>query len=60
LKALPCDIFLGPHAGFFNLQEKAARMDKAGTNPFVDTIGYKNYIARFERLYHEQLKQESK
>ena len=60
LKALPCDIFLGPHAGFFNLQEKAARMDKAGTNPFVDTIGYKNYIARFEHLYLEQLKQESK
>jgi len=60
LRALPCDIFLGPHAGFFNLQEKAARMDKAGTNPFVDTNGYKNYIARFERLYHEQLKQESK
>jgi len=60
LRALPCDIFLGPHAGFFNLQEKAARMDKAGTNPFVDTNGYKNYIARFERLYNEQLKQESK
>jgi len=60
LRALPCDIFLGPHAGFFNLQDKAARMDKAGTNPFVDTNGYKNYIARFERLYHEQLKQESK
>jgi len=60
LRALPCDIFLGPHAGFFNLQERAARMDKAGTNPFVDTNGYKNYIARFERLYHEQLKQESK
>jgi metallo-beta-lactamase class B len=37
LRALPCDIFLGPHAGFFNLQERAARMDKAGTNPFVDT-----------------------
>ena len=60
LKALPCDIFLGPHAGFFNLADKAARMSKGGGNPFVDPKGYKNYIARFERLYNEQLKQESK
>ena len=60
LKALPCDIFLGPHAGFFNLADKAARISKGGGNPFVDPEGYKNYIARFERLYNEQLKQESK
>ncbi|HSE23546.1 MAG TPA: subclass B3 metallo-beta-lactamase [Pyrinomonadaceae bacterium] len=60
LKALPCDIFLGPHAGFFNLAEKASRMSKKGVNPFVDPDGYKNYLAHFERLYNEQLKQERK
>lgn len=60
LKGLPCDIFLGPHAGFFNLKEKAARMSKEGVNAFVDPKGYKDYLARFERLYIEQLKQESK
>ena len=60
LKALPCDIFLGPHAGFFNLAEKASRMSKTGVNPFIDPEGYKQYIARFERLYNEQLTQERK
>ena len=60
LKSLPCDVFLGPHAGFFDLQDKVARMSTSGSNPFVDPQGYKNYIAHFELLYNEQLKQERK
>jgi metallo-beta-lactamase class B len=59
LKELPCDVFLGPHAPFFDMEEKVRRMNAdPKTNPFVDPEGYRNYIARFEKLYNEQLDRE--
>jgi metallo-beta-lactamase class B len=59
LKELPCDVFLGPHGVFFNLEEKVRRMNAGPkTNPFVDPEGYRNYIAEYEKLYNEQLERE--
>jgi metallo-beta-lactamase class B len=59
LKELPCDVFLGPHGVFFNLEEKVRRMNAdAKTNPFIDPEGYRNYIAEYEKLYNEQLERE--
>ncbi len=59
LKSLPCDVFLGPHAPFFNLEAKVGRMAAdAKTNPFIDPEGYRNYIASYEKSYNEQLQQE--
>jgi metallo-beta-lactamase class B len=59
LKELPCDVFLGPHAPFFDMEEKVRRMNAdPKTNPFIDPEGYRNYIARFEKLYNEQLERE--
>ncbi len=57
LKALPCDVFLGPHAPFFAMEEKVKRL---GTqpNPFIDPQGYHNYLADFETAYHEQVQRE--
>jgi metallo-beta-lactamase class B len=59
LKSLPCDIFLASHASFYNGLEKADRLRK-GTkeNPFVDPQGYKDYVARMEKKYQEQLRAE--
>jgi hypothetical protein len=38
LKELPCDIFLGAHASYFDGRAKAARLrsNPDGPNPFVD------------------------
>jgi metallo-beta-lactamase class B len=59
LKSLPCDVFLGPHAPFFDMEAKVARM-KADpkTNPFIDPEGYRSFIADFEKNYNEQLQKE--
>jgi metallo-beta-lactamase class B len=59
LKSLPCDVFLGPHAPFFNMEEKVARLNQQ-TNPFIDPAGYREYIDGFEKKYNQQLEEERK
>jgi len=59
LKGLHCDVFLGPHASFFDMESKSKRINSdPNSNPFIDPTGYQNYIARFEKLYNEQLQRE--
>jgi metallo-beta-lactamase class B len=56
LKSLPCDIFLAPHASFYNGLDKAERLRKGATkNPFIDPKGYKAYLERGEKAFHERL-----
>lgn len=57
LKGLPCDIFLGPHAHFFNMEQKVAQIG-GDRNPFIDPTGYQKYVETYEQLYREQLKKE--
>ena len=59
LKGLHCDVFLGPHASFYDMQAKSERLSAgAKTNPFIDPEGYRNYISRFEKRYQEQIQRE--
>jgi metallo-beta-lactamase class B len=59
LKALPCDIFLAPHAGFFGLKEKAAKLEHgAKENPFVDAREFSNFITKAEEKFQTQLESE--
>jgi metallo-beta-lactamase class B len=59
LKSLPCDVFLGSHASFFDGPAKAKRLrEGAKENPFVDPQGYREYVARSERKFEEQLRRE--
>jgi metallo-beta-lactamase class B len=55
LKSLPCDIFLGAHGAYFDLEEKYARLKDGGANPFVDPSGYKNYVAEKEQEFNAEL-----
>jgi metallo-beta-lactamase class B len=56
LAALPCDVFLGSHASFFDGADKARRLrEGAVPNPFVDPQGYRAYLARSTAAYREQL-----
>jgi metallo-beta-lactamase class B len=59
LKALPCDIFLGAHGGYYGMEEKYARIGQAD-NPFVDPAGYKTYIADREEAFRRELKKQSR
>lgn len=58
LKSLPCDIFLGAHGMYFNLDKKYALLGKDKTNPFIDPEGYKQFVAQkeldFDNLLAEQ------
>jgi metallo-beta-lactamase class B len=59
LKGLHCDVFLGPHGRFFNLQAKVQKMNAdPSSNPFIDPKGYRDYVASFEQLYNQQLQLE--
>jgi metallo-beta-lactamase class B len=56
LAALPCDVFLAAHAGFFGGEEKARRL-RAGErpNPFIDPQGYRAYLAAAEAAFRQRL-----
>ena len=49
LRSLPCDLFLGSHGGFFDLDGKLARRAAAGSNPFIDPDGYRKFVAEKEQ-----------
>ncbi|MGC3956902.1 MAG: subclass B3 metallo-beta-lactamase [Verrucomicrobiota bacterium] len=60
LKSLPCDVFLTPHTGFFNLPEKAGRLARGEKpNPFVDANAFKKFLEPAEQKFLRQLKQET-
>jgi metallo-beta-lactamase class B len=59
LKALPCDVFLAPHASMFGLAEKATRLERGeNPNPFIDPAGYRNFIKESEAKFLKQLAEE--
>jgi len=61
LKELPCDIFLGSHGSFFNLEKKAARLRlEEESNPFFDPNGYRVHVERREAQFRDQLAWEKK
>jgi len=57
LKALPCDVFLAPHASFFGLEEKAREVG-TGKNPFVDAKAFEKYVVIAEQNFLKQLEKE--
>jgi metallo-beta-lactamase class B len=55
LKALPCDVFLGAHGDYFDLDSKYARLQKGEKSVFVDPDGYKKYVADKEQAFRTEL-----
>ncbi len=59
LKSLPCDVFLGSHGGFLGFSEKrAAMVNGAAVNPFIDPAGYQAFVAQAEAKFRAALKQQ--
>lgn len=54
LKKLPVDLFLGAHGSSFHLKEKHRKMQAGGPNPFLDSAGYKAYVAMKESAFREE------
>jgi metallo-beta-lactamase class B len=60
LKSLPCDIFLGAHGAYFDMEAKVARMKQSGGNPFIDPEGYKKFVADKEQEFRAELAKQQK
>ncbi|HTV56144.1 MAG TPA: subclass B3 metallo-beta-lactamase [Terriglobia bacterium] len=59
LNALPCDVFLGAHGGFFSMQRKLEDLRKdSRRNPFIDREGYRRFVLEQESLFEQRLKSE--
>jgi metallo-beta-lactamase class B len=58
-KALPCDVFLGVHGAFYDMERKRARQrEGVAPNPFIDPGGYRRFVAAAEGRFREQLASE--
>ena len=58
LKSLPCDIFLGAHGSYFDMESKYARYKERGTGAFVDPEGYKRFVASKEQEFRTELQKQ--
>ena len=60
LRALPCDVFLGAHAGYFDMLTKLKRYPNDGPRVFIDPAGYKDFVADAQQTFEQALtKQQS-
>jgi metallo-beta-lactamase class B len=60
LKSLPCDVFLGAHGAYYNMDEKMKQMRAGSPNPFIDPEGYRTYVAEREHEFYEKLKEQQR
>lgn len=59
LKTFSCDVLLGAHGQLFGLNEKrAALKTHPASNPFVKPQDYRDYLARSEAEFENQLKRQ--
>jgi metallo-beta-lactamase class B len=58
LKSLPCDVFLGAHGGYYDMEAKYARMKDGGANPFIDPDGYRNFVEEHEKIFRVELERQ--
>ena len=60
LRGLTPDVFLAPHASFFDLERKVQQPKASeGSNPFIDPDGYRRFLDDLEGKYREQLRKDS-
>ena len=59
LKSLPCDVFLGAHGSYYEMEAKYAKLNAGGSNPYVDPKGYKNYVADREQAFLAELQKQT-
>jgi metallo-beta-lactamase class B len=59
LKSLPCDVFLGAHGSYFEMESKYSRLSAGGANPYVDSEGYKKYVMDREQAFLSELRKQT-
>jgi metallo-beta-lactamase class B len=59
LKSLPCDVFLGAHGSYYDMEAKYAKLNAGGANPYIDPEGYKKYVAEREQAFLSELQKQT-
>ena len=55
LLALPCDVFLGAHGGYFDMLAKLKRYPQAGPRVFIDPAGYREFVTDAQQTFRKSL-----
>lgn len=59
LESLPCDIFLGAHGSYFDMQAKLARANAgAGESAWIDSDGYRTAVAERKTIFEKTLNEQ--
>jgi metallo-beta-lactamase class B len=59
LKSFACDVFLGAHGNYYDMEAKYARMKEGARNAFLDPEGFQKYAAEREQAFRRELKKQS-
>ena len=60
VRSLACDVPLGDHPAQYNLQEKYAKLQEGGRNPFIDPDGCTYEVDIEEAMFHALLDEQQK
>jgi metallo-beta-lactamase class B len=60
LRSLPCDIFLGAHGEYYNMDEKLKRLHAGASNPFIDPAGYRSFVEEREHAFRQKLTEQQR
>ena len=55
LSSLPCDVFLGAHGSYYDMDEKVKKLRAGGRNPFIDPDGYRAFVKERENAFRTEL-----
>jgi metallo-beta-lactamase class B len=58
LHALPCDVFLGAHGGYFDMLAKLRQYPKEGPHVFIDHTGYENFVTHAQRTFEQAVREQ--
>lgn len=58
LKSLHCDLFLGAHGAYYDMDSKIPKIGKGKGNPFIDPAGYKDYVEDREKAFRKELERQ--
>jgi metallo-beta-lactamase class B len=59
VRSLPCDVPLGDHPAQYNMQEKYAKLQPGGLNPFIDRAGCTQEADIEEAMFHAILEEQN-
>jgi len=58
LRSLTCDLFLGAHGGYFDMETKYERFKRGETTAFLDPAGYRKFVAEKEEAFQRELERQ--